>query len=140
MNEILLAIFLSAGSTQGLPPKLLESVCYVESHYDIEAIHHDDGGSSSLGVCQIKLSTARWLGFNGKARDLMKPENNVLYAAKYLKHNLNKYKGNIAKAVISYNRGNAKDLTSTKYSRKVMRVYKNKLILEPYEQFRNETK
>jgi soluble lytic murein transglycosylase len=121
--SLLPALFLSLTTQYNLPPKLLDSVCYIESHYDVKAVHKDDGGENSLGVCQVKLSTAKFLGFKGSEAQLMRPEVNAKYAAKYIKYQLNRYEGNIEKAIISYNRGNAKGLTRTKYSLKVLKVY-----------------
>lgn len=121
--ELLSTIFLAASLQYNLPPKLLDAVCYIESHYDVKAIHHDDGGEDSLGVCQVKLSTARFLGFTGTQKQLMKPQINAKYAAKYLRYQLTHYDDNTEKAIISYNRGNAKGLTRTKYSIKVLKVY-----------------
>lgn len=122
MNE-LTALFLILSTYYNLPPKLLDSVCYIESHYNTMAIHHDDGGEDSLGLCQVKYSTAKWLGFKGTEKQLMNPILNAKYAAKYLAYQLKRYDYNTEKAIISYNRGNAKGLTRTKYSLKVLKVY-----------------
>lgn len=111
-------IFQTAAAQFNLPPGLLEAVCFVESKHIVTAIHHDDGNSPSYGLCQVKLETAQWLGFNGTADDLMKPHVNAYYAAKYLARNLRRY-GTFEKAVIAYNRGNAGNLTTNGYQTKV---------------------
>lgn len=126
MTAELLMLFTLHSNTYHLPTKLLESVCYIESKYDVKAVHHDDGGEDSLGVCQIKLSTAKWLGFKGNRRQLMSPSVNIEYAARYLRRQLDRYK-NVTKAIISYNRGNAKHLTRTKYSDKVKKKWRQLL-------------
>ena len=113
-----------SSSSFNLPPKLIDSVCWVESKHDVTAIKQDDGPSDSYGVCQIKLETARWLGFEGTTKQLMRPEVNIHYAAKYLAHNLRRYRGDVTKAVIAYNRGNARGLTRTKYSDKVLEAHR----------------
>jgi soluble lytic murein transglycosylase-like protein len=105
-----------------LPPGLLQSVCYTESRYNINAVHHDDGNGDSLGVCQIKFKTAKWLGFKGTAQQLMNPKTNIYYAAKYIRYNINRYR-NAARAVIAYNLGHAGALTSTNYQRTVFKVW-----------------
>lgn len=115
----LTAIFIAASSTYHIPAGLLESMCWVESKHNVNAIHIDDGKSSSLGECQIKHSTAKWLGFEGSEQDLMNPRTNIYYAAKYLSYQIKRYR-HIEKAVISYNQGHAGDLLRTKYSTKVM--------------------
>ena len=119
----LTALFLSATNFYNLPPGLLSSVCYVESRHNVQAVHTDDGGQDSLGVCQIQLRTARSLGFKGSVNDLMRPINNIGYAAAYLRVQLSRYRGNVARAVIAYNRGNAKGLTTTKYQTKVFKQW-----------------
>jgi soluble lytic murein transglycosylase-like protein len=121
MNSLTLALlFKVSTSSFGLPPYLLDSLCFVESGYNIQAVHHDDGNSDSLGVCQIKAATARWLGFQGKDRDLMDPRINIHYAAKYLAYQMDRYDGDVIKAVVAYNMGSARRFTSTKYSDKVI--------------------
>lgn len=107
-----------------LPPYLLESICYVESKHNISAFHKDDGTTNSVGICQIKLKTAQWLGFKGTEKDLMEPNNNIYYAAKFLAHNLKRYHGKLSQAVISYNQGSAKGLTHTNYSDKVFKQWR----------------
>lgn len=113
-----------------LPANLLSSICYVESHYNPNALHKDDGDSNSVGLCQVKLKTAKWLGFKGNEKQLLKPEINAYYAAKYLQYLLKRYHGNITKAIIAYNRGNAGTLTRTSYSDKVYRRLKEERINE----------
>ena len=117
MNAIvLLLLFTQATKVNRLPVKLIDAVCYTESRYKASAIHHDDGGGDSLGICQIKLATAKGMGFKGTAKELMSPAINIKYASKYLSHQMKRYHGNITKAIIAYNQGSAKNLTSTKYS------------------------
>lgn len=120
MNVTLLALLFSTYTAEfKLPANSLSALCYVESTHNIHAIHHDDGGSNSVGICQIKWKTAKWLGFKGTEKQLMNPRINIYYAAKYLSYQYKRY-NNINKAFIAYNIGNAKGLTSTKYSTKVI--------------------
>lgn len=119
MNTLML-LFILHSSNFGLPPNVLSSLCFVESSHNIEAIHYDDGGSNSVGVCQIKLTTAQQLGFQGTEEELMDPNNNIFYAAKYLQHQYKRYNYNIEKAVIAYNQGSAGNLKQTTYSKKVL--------------------
>jgi soluble lytic murein transglycosylase-like protein len=124
MSPLLVLLFTTSTTLYKLPPNLLSSLCYVESKYNVLAIHKDDGTSNSVGVCQVKLKTAKWLGFEGTEKELMNPETNIWYAAKYLSYQLKRYHGNVKKAVIAYNIGNAKGLTSTKYSAKVLKQWR----------------
>lgn len=121
----LAALFLAVSVQYHLPPNLLSSLCYVESHHNVNAIHHDDGLTDSLGICQIKWSTSRQFGFRGTPQQLMKPENNIKYAGAYLAHQLHRYHVT-SKAVIAYNMGSAKNLTTSRYQRKVFNKWRMK--------------
>lgn len=119
---ILTIMFMVTTAQFHLPQNLLASLCYVESKYDITAVHKDDGTSNSVGVCQVKLKTAKWMGFKGTEKQLMDPRTNIYYAGKYLSYQQKRYHSS-TKAIIAYNIGNAKGLTSTKYSAKVIRQW-----------------
>lgn len=103
-----------------LPINLLSSLCYVESKHDITAVHHDDGGSNSLGVCQIKLTSAKDMGFKGNEQQLMQPQINIFYAGKFLANNIKRYHGNLPRAITSYNKGRS---TGTGYSLYYKKVF-----------------
>lgn len=105
MNELLL-IFATVTQTFNLSPGLLSSICYVESTHKVRAIHVNDGGSDSLGLCQIKLTTAKSFGYKGTAKELHNsPFINAYYAGKYIRHQLNRYNGDVIKAIAAYNAG-----------------------------------
>lgn len=89
----------------GLPRGLLNAICTVESNLKPSAIRHNDGGSDSIGLCQIKLSTARSVGYRGNARQLFIANRNMYYAGKYLAWQIKRYHGDYAKAVTAYNQG-----------------------------------
>lgn len=113
-------LFFTVSIKFNLPLGLIDSICYVESRYDVAAIHHHDGKGDSIGICQIKLNTAKELGFKGGVKQLLNPETNIYYAAAYLKHQIVRYHS-ITKGVIAYNMGHAKYLTHTKYQVKVFK-------------------
>lgn len=92
---------------------LLYAICTKESKCRINAINLDDARKAlklqgkkeaSTGLFQIKLNTAKMLGFKGTVKDLMKPKVNTWYAAKYLRHLYNRY-GSTTKAISAYNAG-----------------------------------
>ncbi len=114
----LTTLFTVISLQQGLPPGLLSAVCFTETRHVVNAIHLNDGKSHSYGICQIKLVTAQQMGFKGTPRQLMEPKTNILFAAKYLRHQIKRYK-NVKKAVIAYNQGHAGDLIETAYQNKV---------------------
>ncbi len=126
-NLTLSLIFVAVSNHFGLPQDVLSSLCYVESTHNVTAIHYNDGGSDSLGICQLKYSTAVWLGFTGTEEELMEPKNNIFYAAKFLSHQYRRYNYDITKAVIAYNMGSARDLTRTTYSDKVLYTWRQKI-------------
>lgn len=124
MNTLAINMMFMIVSAQfNLPPGLLSSICFVESSHNPTVIHHDDGRGDSLGICQIKLETAKGLGFNGDKKELMTIENNIYYAGAYLRHQQVRYNGDISKAVIAYNIGHAGNLTATKYQYKVFKQW-----------------
>jgi soluble lytic murein transglycosylase-like protein len=122
MNTIVL-LFILTSIKYNLPPGLLKSLCYVESKHNIASVSINDGGSDSIGICQVKLKTAKWLGFEGNEKELLKPEYNIEYAGKYLKYQIDRY-DSTHKGIIAYNRGNSKGLTSTTYLDKVINQWK----------------
>ena len=117
------ALFVAASLAAGLPQGLLESVCYIESGHDAHAIHPHDGNGTSYGICQIKLATSRTLGFKGSAKELMKPEVNIEYAARYLARQIRRYKGDYARGVCAYNRGHSESHGGSSYVAKVFNRY-----------------
>lgn len=127
-------LFLAATQTFNLPPGLQSAVCYVESHHDPRAMHIDDGGSASIGICEVKLSTARLLGFKGSETELKAPKTNIYYSASYLSYQLRRYHGDVHKAVAAYNAGtwrmstiNAHMAINEKYVQKVLSAWEQGL-------------
>lgn len=123
MTLIMISLLAFATQQHNLPAGLLQAVCTTESQLDPNAVHQDDGGSTSLGLCQVKLTTAQWLGFQGTEQDLMEPSVNAYYAAQYLHKQLIRYNENIPKALTAYNRGNAIGIESSEYSDKVLKQW-----------------
>jgi soluble lytic murein transglycosylase-like protein len=112
-----------ASAQNHLPQGLLSSLCYVESGHDVSAIHHHDGEGNSVGICQIKLKTAQMVGFKGTEKQLLDPETNIKYAAKYLAKQISRYH-TINQGVIAYNRGNSKGLVTSSYQVKVYKIWR----------------
>lgn len=105
---------------------VMAALCSVESSGNPSAINPNDGGSPSYGLCQIKLGTARMMGFKGTTEELWhNPEINHYYAMKYFKWQLERYDGDLLKAIAAYNSGSIKykrngDFVNLNYVRKVM--------------------
>lgn len=81
------AIYKAASKYQ-VDPRLLAAICYHESKFQAAAIHKNDGGSGSYGLCQVKLAPARALGFKGHWKTLLSPGVNAEVAASILKYHL----------------------------------------------------
>jgi soluble lytic murein transglycosylase-like protein len=102
-----------AASQEDLSPALLKGLCFVESNHKPNVIHRDDHssgqyhGADSIGLCQIKMATAKQVGYIGAPLGLLNPYTNALYAAKTLNRHLKRY-NNIEYAIASYNRGSLK--------------------------------
>ena len=126
MNASIALLFATATQTFNLPVGLMPAVCFVETHHDVRAINLYDHGSPSLGICQIKYTTARSLGYKGTPELLWhNPKVNIYWASKYLSRLLSRYGGDRYKAVSAYNLGHfqpRQDGTAVnyKYVEKVM--------------------
>lgn len=101
---------MNAAEQSNIPKELLFAVCFVESNYKIVP-PKIDGRTPSYGICQIKLETAQLMDRVYKHRvkvtatRLQDDFTNAFYAAKYLKYQLKRYKGDWKKAIDAYNKG-----------------------------------
>lgn len=74
------ALVAKHAQANGVPVELVHRVIMRESRYDAGLVGH--GGT--IGLMQIKLATARGLGYTGTAEGLRDPDTNLAYAVKYL--------------------------------------------------------
>jgi soluble lytic murein transglycosylase-like protein len=74
------AMVASHANANGVPEALVHRVIVRESKYHASLI----GRGGTIGLMQIKLATARGLGYTGTAEGLRDPETNLTYAVKYL--------------------------------------------------------
>ena len=70
----------SHASSNGIPAELVHRVIVRESRYRASAMGR--GGAS--GLMQIKLATARSMGYSGSAAGLLDPDTNLTYGVRYL--------------------------------------------------------
>jgi soluble lytic murein transglycosylase-like protein len=63
-----------------VPVALVHRVIMRESRYNASLV----GRGGTIGLMQIKLATARGLGYTGTAEGLRDPDTNLAYAVKYL--------------------------------------------------------
>lgn len=74
------AMVANHAAANGLPPELVHRVIVRESRYQPHLV----GRGGTIGLMQIKLATARGLGYTGDAAGLRDPNTNLTYAVKYL--------------------------------------------------------
>ena len=84
-------------STAGLPASLVERVIRRESGGNPRAVH-----AGNYGLMQIRLSTARAMGYTGSAAGLLDPQTNMTYALRYLAGAYRAAGGNESRAIALY--------------------------------------
>ena len=87
-------------SANGVPTSLIHRVIMRESRYNPRAI-----SAGNYGLMQIRLGTARAMGYGGSAAGLLDAETNMTYAVRYLAGAYRAAHGNEALAVALYARG-----------------------------------
>jgi soluble lytic murein transglycosylase-like protein len=84
----------------GVPVSLVERVIKRESGGNPRAVSR-----GNYGLMQIRLGTARAMGFSGSAAELLDPQVNMTYAVRYLAGAYRAAGGNESRAVALYARG-----------------------------------
>jgi soluble lytic murein transglycosylase-like protein len=74
------ALIATHAQANGVPEALVHRVIMRESRYRPYLV----GRGGCIGLMQIKLATARGLGYTGDAAGLREPNTNLTYAVKYL--------------------------------------------------------
>jgi soluble lytic murein transglycosylase-like protein len=74
------ALVAAHAQANGVPEALVHRVIVRESKYQPALV----GRGGTIGLMQIKLATARGLGYTGTAEGLRDPETNLTYGVKYL--------------------------------------------------------
>ena len=85
----------------GVPEALVHRVIVRESRYSAGLV----GRGGTIGLMQIKLATARSLGYTGTAEGLRDPDTNLTYAVKYLAGAYRAANGDHNRAVAYYASG-----------------------------------
>lgn len=104
----------SYAATYGVPTALAHAVVRHESNFQPNV----RGAAGEIGLMQIKLSTARGLGYSGSAKGLYEPSTNIQYGMKYLAQAQKLGGGSTCGTILKYNAGHgAKRMnpTSAKY-------------------------
>ena len=92
------ALVATHAQANGVPPALVHRVILRESRYQPHLV----GRCGCIGLMQIKLATARGLGYTGNAEGLRDPNTNLTYAVKYLAGAYRAANGDYNRAVAYY--------------------------------------
>jgi soluble lytic murein transglycosylase-like protein len=84
----------------GVPMSLVDRVIKRESGYNPRAV-----SAGNYGLMQIRLGTARAMGYGGSAEGLLDPQTNMTYAVRYLAGAYRAAGGDESRAVALYARG-----------------------------------
>src|ERR1700726_2982055 len=95
------ALVATHAQANGVPEALVHRVIVRESRYQPHLIGRD----GTIGLMQIKLATARGLGYTGTAEGLRDPDTNLTYAVKYLAGAYRAANGDLNRAVAYYASG-----------------------------------
>ena len=92
------AMVASHAQANGVPEALVHRVIVRESKYQPHLV----GRGGTIGLMQIKLATARGVGYTGDAAGLRDPNTNLTYAVKYLAGAYRAANGDQRRAVAYY--------------------------------------
>src|ERR1700726_3117701 len=95
------ALVATHAQANGVPEALVHRVIVRESRYQPALV----GRGGTIGLMQIKLATARSLGYTGSAEGLRDPNTNLLYGVKYLAGAYHAANGDHARAMHYYASG-----------------------------------
>lgn len=115
------SIIAKHAAANGVPVRLAHAVVFSESSYRASA----RGGVGEIGLMQLRLPTARLMGYRGSVKGLYNPETNIKYGMKYLGKAHKLAGGNTCGTILRYNAGlGAKRMNpiSQRYCRKVSRL------------------
>jgi soluble lytic murein transglycosylase-like protein len=87
-------------NANGMPVAFVRHVIRRESNFNPRAVDH-----GNYGLMQIRLGTARAMGFAGSAAELLDPQVNMTYAVRYLAGAYRAAGGNENRAVALYASG-----------------------------------
>ncbi len=90
----------------GVDPRLTEAIILTESKNNPHIIKKEWDGKRSYGLMQIKMETARMMGFHGSPKKLLSPWINIYYGTRYLKAQMRTFHF-VWDAVSGYNAGHS---------------------------------
>ena len=93
-------LIVAHAKTHGLPAALVRLVVRRESNFNPRAVYR-----GNYGLMQIRLGTARALGYRGTADGLLDPATNMTYGVTYLAGAYRAAHGDEARTIVLYTRG-----------------------------------
>ncbi|MDE1992631.1 MAG: transglycosylase SLT domain-containing protein [Rhizobiaceae bacterium] len=103
----------------GVPVELATAVVQIESNFNPRR----RGSAGEIGLMQIKPTTAKLMGYTGKAKGLYDPETNIQFGMKYLAMAQQLGGGPTCNTILKYNAGHGAtrmNPVSQKYCGKVL--------------------
>jgi hypothetical protein len=94
------ALIAKHAAANGVPESLVRRVIKIESRGNPRLVSH-----GNYGLMQIRLGTARAMGYSGTAEGLLDPGTNMTYAVKYLAGAYRAAGGDHDRAISNYQRG-----------------------------------
>ena len=129
-NGNLDALIASHAAANNVPESLVRPVIRRESGGNPRSVH-----AGNYGLMQIRLGTARAMGYRGSAAGLLDPNTNMTYAVKYLAGAYRAAGGNADRAVHYYAAGyyyaTKRKTLPHKSARKPMSVYASEGVVAP---------
>jgi len=104
-------IITAQAGASGIPVSLVHRVILRESRYNPHVVSR-----GNYGLMQIRLGTARAMGYGGSAAGLLDPETNITYAVRYLAGAYRAAGGDVNRAVALYTRGYYQEAKSRGFS------------------------
>jgi soluble lytic murein transglycosylase-like protein len=91
----------AAANENNISPNFVHQIIRVESRHRPNVT----GKAGEIGLMQIKLQTARGMGYTGTRLGLYDPETNIRYGVRYLGEAKRRASGDRCKAAMYYNQG-----------------------------------
>ena len=120
------ALIATHAAANGIPVELAHAVVRHESNYNPRVT----GSAGEIGLMQIKLSTARGLGYRGTRKGLYDPATNIAWGMKYLGEARRLAGGSECGTLSRYNGGLGTTRLIKSYCRQV--VAKSKILVASY--------
>ncbi len=94
------ALIAKHSAANGVPPSLVRRVIHIESRGNPKIV-----SKGNYGLMQIRIGTARAMGYTGTPEGLLDADTNMTYAVKYLAGAYRVANGNQERAIAYYQRG-----------------------------------